>query len=717
MLHILAFVARHERADWTGHERDAVWFWWFNQYRDVDRVQTTIAEMEANRSLSIEMAVNITPFSAFFEADRVVVRLNNNDDDDATGILNNLRKIAPAATVDEAAAGVMYITAPTTLALFDAFLGIMLLMYRIGQPRISWHARNLHMHVPDRDATYVMLNSPPEWTYEERRAVWRVWLNQALHVVPFDALKANLSYTTDFLFITPDKMDVPLGASNYIDPYREQHKRVSFMVVNSPSKTFAEHAAFIAALYAHMPAALLVKTTRTDHTYNIVNQSFLSTDGNTARENRDLVLYMIHYYLFTLHWKHEFDVYNYTYHLPPPALFDAHYANEPAPARIHWHHLSDDVRRDLGIVALKFMPEDVVLYITKMLDVQSMLALASTDRLHSHIILNDHVWHALFERDFGAVYEWCNKRVPLIYRGNDMFTGDQLAALRTADQEWQVQWYRFDSDLPWKRFYLHTRQRYRLMEFVRTAESHRERIRRETSSLLLDMFAVVVENNDPIRHYIPNPNVWAIVGFLFDDIAQVVDDDGDEEDLYTGVPRLLTFTTDERARLLQLVLNECAEWIVQVAPAFRDMEPAVRYNRAAQIMAWYDGRARHFHADRSLYCALSMTFLMVCMDDSRLEVILDGLHGAQRGYAGHRGQVLTHVEFAAAVVSDARYDPNICRDFMLLTERFRPHMIKRPPPIMSARLGGDARWLIEACVERMIAPRSNRGPGNAPYIL
>lgn len=88
------------------------------------------------------------------------------------------------------------------------------------------------------------------------------------------------------------------------------------------------------------------------------------------------------------------------------------------------------------------------------------LTLARNRRLFQGMYANDNQWRERFRTTYPDLYAWCNGRLPIYYRAQELLRDEQVVAQLLHTGVTDTSYYAFDKNMPWKRFYLRTYNQY-----------------------------------------------------------------------------------------------------------------------------------------------------------------------------------------------------------------------------------------------------------------
>ncbi len=540
---------------------------------------------------------------------------------------------------------------------------------------VEWKPNRAYACIPrnaDMVTAFMRRTTPSRWSAEDAHTVWRIWFNQyddrwqlpceaephIIGVVEFDAMQIHqITSSATIAIVAAD----PKSFVDIVD-------RDAFSVVTFPKPAKR-------TMFRLMPEKPRNKLAR-------------------------LALELIYVAAIELRYVHKWNVRHMDYGIAKlPAPKEARLVVAPRASGVAWENLDPEVQRKLGVKALKYLPHNIVQLMMET-EVTLLVKLAREDRIFAELARNNHVWRALFKRDYGAVFDWCDGHIPLLLRGHE-YLPKQLRDDDT-DIEWRKPWYDIDGPLPWKRFYLHAR---RAAKLIRSNHDYRNEFALETAAQLRFMLAP----SDP-DGALPSPLRWRIVSFLYANVHEEKDTGH-----YYGYARGLQFTPDERAQLAMIVDSEVSTTSTQTAPAFIGTPFDDRSRVGAQIMAYYDGRSQVARAPVQLLQLYSRMW-MYMRDTERMKRVMLSIRETHAA--------LDRAEYASALVSTDRYDRDTCSDLMLCDSLIVDHMLRHNQEVrrnaaeMTQHMREHARFLVKTMLDYMIAPRKHIiSSSSAPLLL
>lgn len=88
------------------------------------------------------------------------------------------------------------------------------------------------------------------------------------------------------------------------------------------------------------------------------------------------------------------------------------------------------------------------------------LTLARNHRRFRNLYADDNQWRQRFYSTYRDLYVWCNGRLPIYYRAQELLRDEQVVAQLSFNGVVDTSYYAVDRNMPWKRFYLRTYNQY-----------------------------------------------------------------------------------------------------------------------------------------------------------------------------------------------------------------------------------------------------------------
>lgn len=531
----------------------------------------------------------------------------------------------------------------------------------------QWTAKGPYFALPSADALLSAFidRFSNGWTRDEKHQVWRVWFNGFDKKDALPTRELNKGDSAKFEF--------------HADKY---HVRLWVHGTTFEVTCGRESASLRTAINVLRDTVLRNDKGFSRHNNHVLGFTYES-HSTTALAN---VLRVIYHMVVVLGWTYRHTNRGHDFDFPEYVAKDT---MRRVPSRLSpaWENFSLELQRNMGLGALRHLPADVSRLVATS-DAVALIKLAGTDRMFADVARDDRVWKYMFKRDYRAMYVWCNKRLPIMFRNvEDLFNAQQLARLLAempSSFRELYKWHAVDKAMPWKRFYLHTRQGYRHNQNIVFDRARKCRDATEAIKQLLR------GDDDGIR-------VWYIQPL---------------------VDNTLTFTSEERVKFVRVLDKEASKIVHPLAPAFASVERIndVELNRGEmrrrsdQILAYYDYHARFMQAPTTLINRFDIQLPFMCCSD-RLERIMIDLKNEGRGM-----QLTTYIQ---ELILPRRYDRTIISDFTLFGSAFC-HSLLFPADMLEGDdvlLRKAANVFIHDMISKMTAPRKYVSHNSAPLVL